>query len=116
MKTNFDQKVIHDFGNEWKTFDQSELDENELLAQFNQYFSIFPEDILSNDKIGFDAGCGSGRWAKCVAPNVKKLYCIDASKKALSVAEDNLQGINNCEFIQASLDDMPIDENTMDFG
>lgn len=29
--------------------------------------------------IGFDLGCGSGRWAFFVAPKVAKLHCIDRS-------------------------------------
>jgi len=115
MKANYDPKVVNDFGNEWKTFDQSNLDESELKSHFDQYFKIFPTNILSENSVGFDAGCGSGRWAKYIAPKIKKLFCIDASKKALEVAKKNLKGIDNCEFVQTSLDDMPMKENTMDF-
>ena len=32
-------------------------------------------------------GCGSGRWAKFIAPKVKILNCIDPSFKALKVAK-----------------------------
>ena len=37
--------------------DQSNLKENELKQNFNQYFSIFPNEELTKD-IGFDLGCG----------------------------------------------------------
>ena len=37
---------------------------------------------------GFDMGCGTGRWAKFVAPKVGKLHCIDPSN-AIVVAKKN---------------------------
>ena len=30
VKNNFDQNVIDDFGNEWKSYDQSSVDSKEL--------------------------------------------------------------------------------------
>ena len=70
---------------------------------------------LPNDAIGFDIGCGSGRWAKLVAPRVGKLHCIDPSV-ALEVARMSLQGITNCEFHRAGVDDIPVPDQSMDFG
>ena len=35
-------------------------------------------------------GCGSGRWAKFVAPRVGFLNCIDPSDNALEQAKINL--------------------------
>lgn len=61
-------------------------------------------------------GCGSGRWAKLVAPRVRELHCIDASKKALEVAKRNLSTADNCQFYHASFEDIPLKDNSMDFG
>ena len=36
-------------------------------------------------------GCGSGRWAKFIAPKVKVLNCIEPSDKALKIAKQNLK-------------------------
>ena len=49
-----DKNVIEDFGNEWKNFDQSSVNDVDLMDAFNQYFNIFPKDFLNKDKEGFD--------------------------------------------------------------
>ena len=85
-KKNIDDDVVKGFGDEWVRFDQSKLTEDEQLLIFNQYFSIFPWDSLPEKASGFDAGCGSGRWAEIVAGRVFKLNVIDASSDALNVA------------------------------
>ena len=86
---NVDKKVVEDFGDEWLLFDQSCLSTEERLQHFNSYFDIFPWDSLPIDPIGFDAGCGSGRWAYLVAPRVRVLHCIEPSK-SINVAKSNL--------------------------
>lgn len=116
MHLNTDAKTVEGFGEEWSRFDQSSLEEAERLQIFESYFSIFPWETLPENAVGFDLGCGSGRWAKSVAPRVGKLICIDASGEALKVAEKNLSDRSNCEFHNASVADMPLAENSMDFG
>ena len=41
---------------------------------FGDYFAIFPWDQLPPAAEGFDMGCGSGRWARFVAPRVGRLH------------------------------------------
>ena len=108
--------MIDGFGDEWSRFDQSVLSAQELEQNFKLYFGIFPWEKLSKDATGFDLGCGSGRWAKQVAPKVGKLLCIDASADALAVARRNLGAISNAEFLQASVDQIPVANGSMDFG
>lgn len=114
--TNFHRKVIEGFGDEWVRFDQTRLSEQELQAQFEGYFSIFPWHILPADAEGFDLGCGSGRWAKLVAPRVGRLHCIDLSEAALNVARRNLAQTRNCVFHNESVDAMTLEDGAMDFG
>jgi SAM-dependent methyltransferase len=83
---------------------------------FKAYFSVFPLEKLSKDNIGFDLGCGSGRWAKIIAPQVGELHCIDPSELALDVAKRNLSEYTNCKFHLASVDDIPLKDNSCDFG
>ncbi|MCB0355796.1 MAG: class I SAM-dependent methyltransferase [Bdellovibrionales bacterium] len=113
---NLDPHTVDGFGEEWSHFDQKQLSSNEFHEISHRYFHIFPWHKLSKNAIGFDLGCGSGRFAKYVAPRVYKLYCIDASDKALSVAKENLHNQLNCEFLHASVDEIPLTKNSLDFG
>ena len=110
-----EKKVIKDFGDEWDTYPQDNLND-ELKEIYTRYFSIFPESYLNQESVGFDMGCGSGRWGKFVAPKVKKLICIDPSSKALEVSKKNLSDFTNCEFINASVQEAPLKDNSLDFG
>ena len=85
--------VVDGFGDEWSRFDQSALAGEELQAMFDDYFSIFPWNKVSKTAVGIDIGCGSGRWARLVAPRVGTLHCVDASADALAVAAKNLQPV-----------------------
>ena len=112
---NQDKKTVDGFGDEWSRFDQSELPDSEQQLLFDEYFSVFPWKDISKDSIGFDLGCGTGRWAKSVAPRVKKLICIDPSS-ALEIAKKNLSDFDNCEFDDATVDEISLEDNSMDFG
>ena len=116
MSANIDNQVVAGFGDEWSRFDQSGLSQDELERLFDNYFSIFPWEELPADAVGFDLGCGSGRWAKLVAPRVGKLYLFDPSSEALSVARRALAETGNCEFAVAGADDIPLDDKSCDFG
>src|SRR5919202_6210267 len=113
---NLDVATVEGFGDEWRRFDQSELPEDELRATFEQYFAVFPWQDLPEGAVGFDLGCGSGRWARLVAPRVGTLHCVDASAEALDVARATLAGEPNCEFHVASVDALPFADASMDFG
>jgi SAM-dependent methyltransferase len=112
---NVDAKTVAGFGDEWLRFDQSALSAKEQQTLFNSYFSIFPWKNLRAGAVGFDLGCGSGRWAQLVAPQVGRLHCIDPSA-ALEVAKSNLQNLDNCEFHNATVDAIPLADESMDFG
>ena len=80
---NLDTKTVDGFGEEWSRFDQTGMAHRELAEQFDRYFRVFPWDSLPPNAVGFDLGCGSGRWALLAAKRVGKLHCIDASTSAL---------------------------------
>jgi SAM-dependent methyltransferase len=112
---NVDPKTVEGFGDEWTRFDQTGMLEEDATRLFESYFSIFPWETLSKDAVGFDLGCGSGRWAKLVSPRVGKLHCIDPSS-ALEIARKNLSSQTNCEFHNVGVDDIPLPDKSMDFG
>ena len=113
--TNVDHAVVADFGNEWQTFDQSALSNEERKLHFDAYFAVFPWGQLSPNAIGFDAGCGSGRWAVLAASRVGHLHCVEPSS-AIDVARKNLQHLPNCSFHCNTIDNMSFPDNSMDFG
>jgi SAM-dependent methyltransferase len=113
---NADARTVAGFGDEWRRFDQAELEEGEVSALFESYFHIFPWSSLPPAPTGFDLGSGSGRWAKRVAKRVGHLHCIDASSEALSVARENLRDQTNVTFHHASVDSIPLADGSMDFG
>ena len=61
-------------------------------------------------------GCGSGRWAKFIAPKVKVLNCIEPSDKALKIAKQNLKNFKNCKFENNNVMDNSIQDSSQDFG
>ena len=115
MKKNLDVDTVNSFGDEWSRFDQSELSDTEANRIFDEYFSVFPWVKLPKDATGFDMGCGSGRWAKLMAPRVGHLHCIDPSS-ALDVAKLALSSAANVSFHCASVEDHPLPPNSQDFG
>ena len=112
---NKDQKTVDGFGDEWERFDQSGLDEIEHHELFEKYFSIFPWNTLPDDSVGFDMGCGSGRWAKILAQRVGTLNCIDPSS-AIEVAKKNLKDVPNCIFHSAGVNEEALPPSSQDFG
>ena len=115
MSNNKDQKTVDGFGDEWERFDQSQLAQDEHQGLFDKYFSIFPWPKLPEDATGFDMGCGSGRWAKLLAPKVGTLHCIDPSS-ALAVAKRNLSSESNCVFHAKGVSDDILPAGSQDFG
>ena len=115
MKRNLDVDTVDSFSDEWARFDQFALSTDEASRIFNEYFAVFPFEMLPPNSTGFDMGCGSGRWAKLMAPRVGHLHCIDPSF-ALDIAKSSLEGSHNVSFYYAAVDDNPLPENSQDFG
>jgi SAM-dependent methyltransferase len=116
MNKNVDGRTVAGFADEWTRFDQSRLTSGESAELFESYFGIFPWHELPPCAVGFDAGCGTGRWARYVAPKVMTLHLIDASAEVIAIARRNLSGRANCVFHVASVSSMPIEEQSADFG
>ena len=114
-RPNLDRKTVEGFGEEWATYDQSQLTAEEQQRLFSQYFSVFPFEDLPVGAEGFDLGCGSGRWAELVAPRVGLLHCIDPAAKALAVARRRLEGTDNVDFHECAADDLPVADESQDF-
>ena len=115
IKKNIDDKVVNDFGKEWEAFNHQDMNQSLLDSAFDSYFHLFPfKDLIDGE--GFDMGCGSGRWAKFVAPRVGFLNCIDPSEVALEQAKINLQHSKNCSFECEGVDSNSLMDHSQDFG
>lgn len=113
---NLDKRVVEGFGEEWSRFSNERLAVAELQEMFDLYTSEFPWDDLPDDAVGFDAGCGSGRWARFFAPRVGLLHCVDASEAALGVAKKALADQDNVVFHHDDLSSMGLEDASCDFG
>jgi glycosyltransferase involved in cell wall biosynthesis len=113
---NLDDRVVRVFGEEWARFPQSALSQQDRDSMFADFFALFPWERIPSSAVGADFGCGSGRWAKYIAPRVKHLHLIDASAAALDVARANLRDAGNVSFHHASLDEPTLPERSLDFG
>ena len=114
-KENIHRLSVDHFGKEWNKFKQDQ-DKKTLKNLAQNYFKIFPWGELSMKSVGFDMGCGSGRWANYVSPKVKKLFCIDPSQEAIQVAKKNLKKRTNCVISLGSTSSNELEDNSMDFG
>lgn len=113
--SNKDSKVIEEFGDEWVKFSYDQFDQEKLKENFEQYFSIFPWTVVTDASVGFDMGCGSGRWAQFVAPKVKHLNCVEPSN-AIEIAKSNLSGFDNVTYYNETTDTVSLEEASQDFG
>ena len=115
-EVNVDLATVASFGDEWERFDQSELPSADLQNAFDRYFAVFPWDRVPHNAEGFDMGCGTGRWARLVAPRVGCLHCIDPSALALAVARRNLADFDNVDFENAPTSGTTLAPDSQDFG
>jgi ubiquinone/menaquinone biosynthesis C-methylase UbiE len=115
---NVDPKVAAGFGQEWSTFrqDADNFSASERERLFDSYFHIFPWAALPATAAGIDVGCGSGRWSTLVAPRVGHLHLLDASAEALEVARSNLAQAANVTFHHASVGNIPLPDQSLDFA
>jgi len=44
---NIDNRVVRGFGEEWSSYDQESLNQNESKELFDRYFNIFPNDFIT---------------------------------------------------------------------
>lgn len=108
-----DKPTVDGFGYEWTKFDHSEADPAEMERLFSAYFASFPWDALPAGAMGFDLGCGTGRWARLAAERTGAIVCLDASVDALRVARRNAP---QCPVVLGLAGALPFRPGSMDFG
>lgn len=114
--SNLDSATVEGFGDEWSRFTQEDLSPAAREQIFEDYFRIFPWQTLPSTAVGADIGCGSGRWARVVAPRVGLLHLVDASAEALAVARRNLSHTDNVRFHHAPVGALSLEDDSLDFA
>jgi len=113
QKGNIDQKVVTSFGEEWKKFHN--FDDSEIDRLGKMYFDIIPESVINQNTYGIDIGCGTGRWTKYLSNKIGFMEAIDPSDAILS-ATKLLKNTPNVRLSKASIENIPFDDKTFDFG
>ncbi len=110
---NIDAGVVADFGEEWKKF---AVHNDESVKELRkEYFDIIDETIVNKNTYMIDIGCGSGRWTDYFVDKAGFIEAIDPSD-AVMVASNMLGNKSNVRITKASVDTIPWDDETFDFG
>ena len=91
---------------EWDTL-RGELFGNEFTAP--ALLSLLPTHWTVAD-----LGCGTGNASEILAPCVKQVVAIDQSEPMLDAAKKRLAGAQNVQFRTGSLEQLPLDDNSVD--
>ena len=105
------QQTISSFGNEWSNFTHNDLSSSETAS--NEYFDIFPLSKMQKEWVVADVGCGTGRWARRIAPKVKLLFGVDPSD-ALNVFINNTINHSNIIPVKAYAENLPFQDSSLD--
>lgn len=116
---NIDPHTVQAFDANWSQ-DRGKDDRFAAAASaaersFREFFSIFPLESVREGE-GFELGCGSGRIARHVAPEVRLLHCIEPTSGGIDGARERLRGIDNVVLYQAGVDSIPLEDSSQDFG
>ena len=109
--SNIDVRTVRGFGEEWSTFTQAGLSEEERAELFSKYFALI--DWSEKPRRVLDFGCGSGRWDVLVARLVEDLVAVDASAEALKVARRNVDA-PNVFFVECTAETLPFPDGHFD--
>ncbi len=111
--TNIDESTVSSFGEEWKLFNQFEIDEIKSLG--DKYFDIQKAEMFGENKTAIDFGCGSGRWTLYLHDKFQEIAAVDPSD-SIKVAAKMLNQIKNVSLYKASIGNLPFPNNSFDFG
>ncbi|MCD8570397.1 MAG: class I SAM-dependent methyltransferase [Alphaproteobacteria bacterium] len=112
----FDPETVSAFNDQWRVFETRQGTKDEQRIYFDQFFSVFPWEKINKQSKGVEIGCGTGRFAQFVAPEVGHLTLVDAAPQAIEATKRTLAEFDNCTFINAPVGEAQIEPESMDFG
>jgi ArsR family transcriptional regulator len=84
----------------------------ELFGTRTELFALV--GLLDDAQVIGDLGCGTGQLAEVMAPFVKQVIAVDESSAMLKAAKARLATLENVELRAGSIEELPIDANTLD--
>ena len=114
---NYDPATKDAFSDQWERFEKHvhELDEDNKMI-FDRFFHHFPWDDLPKEAVGFDMGCGRGRFLKFVAPYVGHVHAVDLSPIAIKNAQKRNEDLKNISYHNRPVGDNGLEKESCDFG
>lgn len=70
--------------------------------------------LLDPSWVVADLGCGTGNASELLAPHVARVIAVDQSEPMLAAAKRRLAGVKNAQFVQASIDRVPLNPASVD--
>ncbi len=84
----------------------------ELFGTRTELFALV--GLLNESQVIGDLGCGTGQLAEVMAPFVQQVIAVDESSAMLKAAKARLASLDNVELRAGSIEELPIDANTLD--
>jgi ArsR family transcriptional regulator len=84
----------------------------ELIGQRTDLLALL--GLLDERWVVGDLGCGTGHVAEALAPSVGRVIAVDESGPMLSAARKRLAALENVELRSGQLEELPIDDDTLD--
>jgi ArsR family transcriptional regulator len=84
----------------------------ELIGQRTDLFALL--ELLDDRWVLGDLGCGTGHVAEVIAPSVGRVIAVDESGPMLTAARKRLAPYENVELRSGQLEELPIDDATLD--
>jgi SAM-dependent methyltransferase/uncharacterized protein YbaR (Trm112 family) len=106
-------RVIAGFDDEWQRF--ADVGTVEDRAVFAQYFDLIGQDLLAEDRVVLDAGCGAGRWAFGVASHGPRVIAVDLGQ-SVEIARRNTVFLGRVACVQADLRSLPLRAGSVDWA
>lgn len=105
-------KSVESFGNEWNYFNFTDFKTNWLS---HTVANTFGSTDVFKGRLIVDAGGGSGAQTKWFAEyGASHVIMMDLSHSVDDVVQRNLEGLNNIDVIQCSIDAPPLRNNSID--
>ena len=101
---------------ETSSFYRSAAETYRLFAEAEDVPGLIAEYLTPEVKgrIVLDAGCGTGKYAEILSPACVHYYGLDQAEDALASARAKLQGRVGISFIAASMEKIPLPDQSVD--